>query len=112
MDTTILGKSFLDDFSIGVDHVGLSGNTSRIRKELFVPQNLQCLFFNVTKNAFYCFVSSSYIEGDKNRLESRRLFWTPTGSVPLRLNCDLTAGWHAAEFTHNGTAVVVNCQKL
>ncbi|MBI5036574.1 hypothetical protein HZC09_04475 [Candidatus Micrarchaeota archaeon] len=105
LDSAILGRHFLDEFSLGVDEAAIGGNQSRTHRELFVPKNVHCLFFNAGENAFYCLVSSSYMDGGKNRLPGRRLLSTPD----VKLECEVTEGWRRFGFYNNGTTVVVTC---
>ncbi|MBI4360894.1 hypothetical protein HY572_03945 [Candidatus Micrarchaeota archaeon] len=105
LDSAVLGKHALDELASGVDTAAFSGNQSRLRKELFVPEDVNCLYFNSTENAFYCFVTSSFLEGRPNRLVSRSLL----SSTPLDVQCGLAPGWHAASFFNNGSHVVVSC---
>lgn len=108
LNSAVVGKVFLDEFSAGVDESALGGNVSRSRRELFVPQGTHCVFFNATENAFYCFLSSSFLEGDKNRLVGRRLLSNPN----VNLACSFKPGWYLADFSNNGTAVTITCQPL
>jgi len=108
LDSAVLGQSALDSVATGVDFASFAGNGSRARKELFFPQDVNCLFFNQSQNAFYCFVSSAYLPASKNRLVSRALLSSST----LALECVPRAGWSVAEFSNNGTHVVVSCRPL
>lgn len=108
LDSAVLGQSALDSVASGVDFAAFAGNGSRARKELFFPQDVNCLFFNQSANALYCFVSSAYLPGSKNRLVSRPLL----SSSPLGLECVPKAGWSVAEFSNNGTHVVISCRPL
>ncbi len=105
LDSAVLGKSALDALASGADTAAFSGNQTEFSRELFVPQDLLCLFFNASSNRFYCFVSSGYLEGSANRLESRPLLSTPS----LAVQCSLSPGWNGVFFSNNGTHVVVGC---
>lgn len=108
LDSAVLGQSALDSVASGVDFASFAGNGSRVRKELFFPQDVNCLFHNQSLNAFYCFVSSAYLPGPKNRLVSRSLQSSPS----LALDCVPQPGWSVADFSNNGTHVVVSCRPL
>ncbi len=108
LDSAVLGQSALDSVASGVDFASFSGNGSRVRKELFFPSDVNCLFFNQSIHSFYCFVSSAYLPSSKNRLISRPLLSSP----PLALQCVPNPGWVVADFSNNGTHVVVSCRPV
>ncbi len=108
LDSAVLGKNALDSFSAGADFAAFSGNQSRLNKEVFLPADLNCLFFNASTNSFYCFVSSAYLQGSKNRIVSRPLL----SSMRLDLQCTPSQGWNSAQFFNNGSSVIVSCKSI
>jgi hypothetical protein len=105
LDTAVLGKSALDELASGVDTSSFSGNQTHFSRELFIPKDVLCLYFNASSNRFYCFVSSGYLPGSLNRLESRALLSSPSLSV----ECPFSSGWNDVSFSNNGSHVVVSC---
>ncbi|MBI5226788.1 hypothetical protein HY994_06185 [Candidatus Micrarchaeota archaeon] len=110
LDSAILGQNTLDSIASGIDFAAFAGNGSHVRKELWLPADVNCLFFNQSANHFYCFVSSGYLPSSKNRLVSRTLL-SSLGSN-LALQCVPRPGWFAADFSNNGTNVVLACHPI
>ncbi len=110
LDSAILGQNTLDSIASGIDFAAFAGNGSHVRKELWLPGDVNCLFFNQSTNAFYCFVSSAYLPSSKNRLVSRTML--SSVGPGLAIQCNPTPGWFAADFSNNGTNVVVACHPI
>jgi uncharacterized protein (UPF0333 family) len=110
----VVVKSSLDSLSQAVDFVALSGNGSALNFTAFVPREANCIYYNSTRNSFYCVIYSPSLQ--REGASQQFVFGPPlaarlakqfesscTGSFPLR------PGWWELRAASVGGAVNVSC---
>lgn len=111
LDAVVSVKSSLDGLANSVDFVTLSGNNSLIRKELFLPSEASCFYFNESANAFYCTVESPYLKKitEKTFVESLPLYSTTKPEFAAGCQPSLAAGWYEFTVKNNGGTPEISC---
>ena len=110
MDSAVMTKAYLDSISASVDFVYFSGGSSRVSKMLFQPAEATCLYFDDTQKAFFCRISSTYLEGSKNRVFGRPLFANLAAANLKISGCG--QGWNQVLVVNDGTQVLVTCSRV
>ncbi|MEM0475345.1 MAG: hypothetical protein QW343_00955 [Candidatus Norongarragalinales archaeon] len=114
VNAVLLTKNAVDALSNAVDFVALSGNASALNSRVFISREANCLYYNASRNAFYCVVTSPALQPsltEKHLVFGPRLASTLaknleescTASVPLR------PGWWELRVRSVGDAVNVSC---
>lgn len=124
VDSAVLSKSAVDGVASTIEFVALGGNYTSITREVFVPKEAACFFYNDAARKVFCVLSSQYVTGGKNRVESRTLLVSP----PVRFDCGssptpgggtgiVEPGWYDVNVTYVtastvGQHVSVKCVKV
>lgn len=103
-----LAKSSVDSLASMVNYVYLSGPSSQVSDEVFVPEGSTCFLFNASLPAIQCEPDPSIV----GRVQSRPL---RTPAVSFSSSCPPSTqqrGWFKVTVFNSNNAVTVTCTKI
>ncbi len=108
LNSAVITKNSVDSVAYLVDYASLGGVGTSVSATVFVPSEASCFFTNESTKKIYCSLSSLYLEGSKNKVESQALLV----SLPVVFNCGnsgVSPGWHPVTASVTDSYVAVNC---
>ena len=112
LDSAILSKHAVDSVASIAEYAFLGGKASSVSREVFVPRDANCFFYNESTKRLYCSLSSRYVEGNRNKVESNSMMV----SVPLLLQCGSSGvvqpGWYDVTAGLTANFLSITCTKV